>query len=96
MKILFIIFSFFITLPIIIFTIYKLFNLILNNFFDLYKIIPFGFGIILYITIIFIIFVFFKKCITKFNNNEKLEYELYIYYICIAILYGFCARLFNF
>lgn len=91
MKNLFLAFSVFIVLPIVFFSIYKLIILLLNDLSNIFI----GFGIILYIIIVFGIFLLFNKCLKKLKNNESLEYNFYIYYISIAILYCFGLRLFN-
>lgn len=91
MKNLFLAFSVFIVLPIVFFSIYNLIILLLNDLSNIFI----GFGIILYIIIVFGIFLLFNKCLKKLKNNESLEYNFYIYYISIAILYCFGLRLFN-
>ena len=95
MKNLFLAFSVFIVLPIIFFSIYKLIILLLDDLSNIFEAAGFGFGIILYIIIVFGIFLLFNKCLKKLKNNESLEYNFYIYYISIAILYCFGVRLFN-
>ena len=95
MKNLFLAFSVFIVLPIVFFSIYKLIILLLNDLSNIFEVAVFSFGIILYIIIVFGIFLLFNKCLKKLKNNESLEYNFYIYYISIAILYCFGLRLFN-
>ena len=56
MKNLFLAFSVFIVLPIVFVSIYKLIILLLNNLSNIFKAAVFGFGIILYIIIVFGIF----------------------------------------
>ena len=95
MKNLFLAFSVFIVLPIVFFSIYNLIILLLDDLSNIFEVATFGFGIILYIIIVFGIFLLFNKCLKKLKNNESLEYNFYIYYISIAILYCFGLRLFN-
>ena len=95
MKNLFLALSVFIVLPIVFVSIYKLIILLLDDLSNIFEVAVFGFGIILYIIIVFGIFLLFNKCLKKLKNNESLEYNFYIYYISIAILYCFGVRLFN-
>ena len=71
MKNLFLAFSVFIVLPIVFFSIYKLIILLLDDLSNIFEVATFGFGIILYIIIVFGIFSLFNKCLKKLKTEKK-------------------------
>lgn len=79
-KAFFIIFNIVLTLPVICLSIYKLFYI--NNPINIF----FIYFIILFISICFLIILFFYKILFKIKNNIQLGYDLYIYFILIYIL----------
>ena len=87
-KILFLVFNFFIILPLIFQSV-----LIVRSLLVIDNLINNLFLIILHVLGIILVIIFFKKCYFNLNNNN-IDRLIYIYYFCITFLFFLCLRLY--